>query len=91
MMTPAFDDFKKTLLEEFSQAKEQGLSSITIKAGELHKKTTGKTLQSNHRMPLCCKCMNHEFVESCDIIKYTPPKGEGSCLKIEYKIPRPPQ
>jgi hypothetical protein len=78
-----FDVGLRTMLEE---AAARGLRSITISAGDLHRRVGGYP-GTDHRMPVCCASMR-AAMRSGDRYVYRPPKGNGAKLAIEYYLPR---
>ena len=68
-------DYIETKLND---AKNEGLCSIRIKSGDIHKE-----LGLSSRMPTVCNAM-YKLQTSGDIIIERPPKGYGSRLIIEY-------
>lgn len=60
------------------EAKLNGLSEITLRAGDIH-----KSLELPNRLPSCCNAMRSiEGYKSMEIA--TPPKGNGCNVYIKY-------
>jgi 5-methylcytosine-specific restriction protein A len=79
-------DFRDALWREFARAEQAGASSVSVRAGDLHR-TVGGYPGPVHRMPLCCAVMQSERHPG-DRVLHSPPQGAGASLMIEYKIPR---
>jgi 5-methylcytosine-specific restriction protein A len=84
---PAAEDFRRALLEIVAEAERSGARSITVSAGELHRRVGGYPGR-NHRMPVCCEVMRSVMVAG-DTIVSQPPAGQGASLAIQYRLPRP--
>jgi len=83
---PSPKDFQEELVRMIGEAEKQGLSSIEINSGALHRKVGGYPGNS-HRMPSCCEVMR-QYMKSGDVVIKAPPKGNGASLTIKYKLPR---
>ncbi len=83
---PTMDDFRSFIAAAFSDAKNAGQTSITLKSGDVHRQLGGYP-SSNHQMPSCCNAMI-EATKAGDDILHQPPKGKGATLTIKYRIPR---
>jgi 5-methylcytosine-specific restriction protein A len=83
---PKSSDFQVMLNKIFDESTKNGLKSVTVISGELHRKVGGYP-GTNHRMPICCSIMRKN-VKKDDIILYEPPSGNGATLKVDYKLPR---
>jgi len=81
------EHFRDALEQEFVLAATRGDSSVRVLASDLHRKVGGYPSKS-HRMPVCCSVMRSMML-SDDVLVYTPAKGLGAKLIIEYKLPRP--
>ncbi len=79
-------EFENALIEIFQDAQKDGLSSVNVTSGELHRKLGGYP-SSNHNMPGCCSVMSR-IMESDDEVLDEPLKGKGSTLTIKYSLPR---
>lgn len=86
MTTPTTRDFEALLETKFSEAEKEGLSEITLNAGELHREVGGYP-GVDHRMPVCCNAMRNAMQIGDALIK-EPPSGQGASLTIKYKLPR---
>lgn len=82
----AKEDFDRELRLLLLNAAAEGLRTIEVVAGELHKLVGGYP-GNNHRMPVCCARMRAAMSEG-DQITYAPPKGNGARLSVEYELPR---
>lgn len=83
---PSMDDFRQALRSAVRRAELQGLTSIDINAGELHRSLGGYPGTGN-RMPACCDAMN-ELKRFGDEVIASPAKGKGASLTIRYRLPR---
>lgn len=83
---PTMDDFREELKAYFMWGKLQQMSSIVIKAGDLHRSVGGYPTPFN-RMTMCCNAMYQEQ-SSGDQIVERPNKGYGATLAIKYQLPR---
>jgi len=81
---PGIEDFKEAINSLFENTHKKGQKILRIKAGDLHEMVVGSRSNPN-RMPICCSAMYH-FCSSKDKVIYSPPKGKGANLEIEYKI-----
>jgi len=76
--------FEIVLDRMINKARQNGLLSIDINAGEIHR-SAGHYPGVNHRMPVCCAVMRSRM-QSEDHIIYAPPKGNGARLTVRYRI-----
>lgn len=83
---PRSDDFRAKLEELLETAAAQGLRTIEIRAGELHRLAGGGSGPDN-RMASCCSAM-YGAKRPDDTIVSAPPKGKGPTLTICYQLPR---
>lgn len=79
-------DFEAEINRRLVEATADGLSSIRLTAGEIHRALGGYPGKS-HKLPSCCIAMN-ACMRSGDVVVSAPPKGRGATLTIEYKLPR---
>jgi hypothetical protein len=79
---PSRNDFEMTLDRIIGNAKNAGLTSITVRSGDLHMEV-GDYPGPNNRMPICCSVMRSRMRPSDEIIEQ-PPKGNGANLVIKY-------
>ena len=86
-LPPTMDNFRKELADLFSNAQEDGRTSIEVNSGELHRALGGYP-GPHHRMPVCCDAMYQEM-RAGDRILSAPAKGKGASLTIRYLLPRP--
>ena len=74
------DDIRDYIQEQKSIAKMAGKSELVLRSGDVH-----NDLGLKQRHPQVCNamrtCMNAE-----DVILYQPPKGNGTTLRIQYKL-----
>jgi hypothetical protein len=85
---PTTNDFDRELRTLFQEAQAQGKSSVTVTAGDLHRRLGGYPGTTNHRMPIACQSMRKAMAGADKVIS-APPRGKGASLKIEYRLPRP--
>ena len=83
---PTKEVFHDHLSKIVESASKQGLSSIDITSGTLHREVGGYP-GNNHRMPVCCSVMKN-YMKSGDTILSQPKKGQGATLVIRYMLPR---
>jgi hypothetical protein len=57
MSIPTDSDFQSELNKIYYEAKSKRLSSIRVKAGEIHHRVGDYPNPSDHRMPVCCSVM----------------------------------
>jgi hypothetical protein len=84
--THGSDTFSAALEAEFAHGVRVGMPTITVQAGELHRRVGGYP-GPNHRMPICCEVMR-ATMRAGDRIVAQPPSGIGASLEIEYRLPR---
>jgi hypothetical protein len=77
-------DFTGELQKILAEAKQKGLTSILVNAGDLHRRA-GEYPGPNHRMPMCCSAMRKMMKDGDSIVK-SPPLGNGASLTIEYQL-----
>ena len=85
-MAPTAKVFRDYLIRLFESATKQGLSSIDVTSGAVHREIGGYPGR-NHRMPVCCSVMK-ENMKSGGSILSQPNKGQGATLVIRYILPR---
>jgi len=78
--------FRAALEALFAKAAEEGITSVTVNSGELHRQVGGYP-GSDHRMPVCCRVMQ-SVMQSGDEIPQQPPSGLGASFSVRYVIPR---
>jgi hypothetical protein len=83
---PTAKHFRIALRELFEEAAGRGDATVTVNAGDLHRRVGGYPA-SDHRMPTCCSVM-HRAVGPGDLVIESPPSGRGASLTIEYRLPR---
>ncbi len=83
---PTSQDFARELEHTLAHAEQQGLHSVWVTAGQLHRAVGGYPGPS-HRMPMCCDVLRKEMTGTDRIIAQ-PPKGNGATLTINFKLPR---
>lgn len=84
---PTAEDFRGELHAIFAEGKRSGPSSVTVRAGDLHRRVGGYP-GGNHRMPVCCEVMRSVMLAG-DSVLDQPPSGKGASLAIQYRLPRP--
>lgn len=82
---PTCGDFQRHLDAILDKAKRDGLSSITVQAGDLHRMAGGYPNKGNHRIPLCCSVMRDRMRKD-DRILTSPPNGDGASLLVLYLL-----
>ncbi len=83
---PTADDFRSELNRILKQAEEQGLPSVLVNSGDLHRRLGGYPGRS-HQMPTCCSVM-WSIKGPSDEVMSQPPSGKGATLTIRYRTPR---
>ena len=78
--------FQKQLRLVFRERTRAGAPSVTVIAGELHRRAGGYPGEG-HRMPMCCGVMRAHMQDD-DRLLFEPPKGNGATLSILYRLPR---
>ena len=78
--TMTTNDIKQYIEEQKRLAKVSGRKELILRSGDIH-----NDLGLTHRHPLVCNAMR-QCMNSGDIILYQPPKGNGTTLRIEYKL-----
>ena len=86
MAMPNTDDFHRTLAKYFQESENANQDSLTLEAGQVHRRVGGYPGRS-HSMPTCCNVMRKLMLEGDELL-YAPPSGKGASLKIRYNIPR---
>ncbi|HEY9090641.1 DUF7662 domain-containing protein [Parasphingorhabdus sp.] len=86
LSAPKMDDFRAALKDYLLEARSEGISSVVINAGKLHRLVGGYPTPFN-RMPMCCKAMYEEQTHGDRIVE-KPMKDFGASLTIEYRLPR---
>ena len=82
---PTKNDFLAELEHRIGVAMQEGNSSVTINAGELHRAVGGYPGPS-HRMPSCVSVMRSLIdIYNGDIID-SPESGMGARFTVEYKL-----
>lgn len=82
---PTSEDFQRRLEAIMDDARRNGKSSVTVRAGDLHKAVGGYPNRGNHRMPVCCSVMRDRMRDG-DRILASPPEGDGASLLILYML-----
>lgn len=83
---PSTGDFAAELERMLRDARTEGLASLVVTSGELHRRVGGYP-GPDHRMPACCSAMKARC-RGLDRIIVGPPSGHGATLKIEYNLQR---
>lgn len=86
MSAPSTEDFRQAILEIFDRAEKSGMTSVSIRSGDLHE-SVGIYPRVEHRMPSCCSAMKN-LMQTGDKIIESPPSGKGANLVIQYRLPR---
>ena len=81
---PTYRDFQRRLEAVLRKAGRNGLSSVVVQSGELHRIAGGYPGQ-DHRMPTCCRVMIKRMRGSD---KRLPDKlkNYGTTMRIRYKL-----
>ena len=74
------DDIRCYIQKQKEIAKMAGKSELVLRSGDVH-----NDLGLKQRHPQVCNAMR-QCMNSGDVILYQPPKGNGSTLRIEYKL-----
>lgn len=74
------DDIRDYIQEQKRIAKMAGKSELVLRSGDVH-----NDLGLKQRHPQVCNAMRY-CMNSGDIILYQPPKGNGTTLRIQYKL-----
>lgn len=80
-------DFQTALNNLFQNAHISGVPSVSVRAGDLHRRVGDYPDKKKHRMPICCAVMM-ESLKKDDRIIHAPPKRAGASLEILYLLPR---
>ena len=70
----------RTMLED---AKERGMASVVVKAGDLHK--LAGDYPGDHRMRSCCRVMKENMKESDEILP-NDLKEDGASFQARYNL-----
>lgn len=84
--TISVERFHRALRDILSDAVDAGKRHVDVLAGDLHRTVADPA--ATNRMPACCQAMMNEFDGDRDEILESPPKGQGSTLKVRYALPR---
>ncbi len=84
MPTPV--DFRRELQAVFEEAGRTGAVSVTVHAGDLHRRVGGYPGR-NHRMPVCCEVLRSAMAAG-DTVLNEPPSRKGASVMIHYRLPR---
>ena len=74
------DDIRGYIQKQKEIAKMAGKSELVLRSGDVH-----NDLGLKQRHPQVCNAMR-QCMNSGDVILYQPPKGNGTTLRIEYKL-----
>ena len=74
------DDIRDYIKEQKRIAKMEGKSELVLRSGDVH-----NDLLLKQRHPQVCNAMK-SCMNPGDIILYQPPKGNGTTLRIQYKL-----
>ncbi len=74
------DDIRDYIQDQKRIAKMAGKSEIVLRSGDVHNE-----LGLKQRHPQVCNAMRY-CMNPGDIILYQPPKGNGTTLRIQYKL-----
>ena len=74
------DVIRNYIEEQKRNAKMAGKSELVLRSGDVH-----NDLGLKQRHPQVCNAMR-SCMNSGDVILYQPPKGNGTTLRIEYKL-----
>ena len=74
------DDIRDYIQEQKRIAKMAGKNELILRSGDVH-----NDLGLKQRHPQVCNAMR-SCMNSGDIILYQPPKGNGTTLRIQYKL-----
>ena len=74
------DDIRCYIQKQKEIAKMAGKSELVLRSGDVH-----NDLGLKQRHPQVCNAMR-QCMNSGDAILYQPPKGNGTTLRIEYKL-----
>ena len=74
------NDIREYILEQKRIAKEKGEKVLELRSGDVH-----NDLSLKQRLPMVCNAMR-QCMNPGDIILYQPPKGNGTTLRIEFKL-----
>lgn len=79
---PNMEDFRKEIMEQLNEAKNEGKEYIDITSGDVHRKLGGYPGR-NHAMRTCCLAM-YELMKEKDDVRYAPASGYGATVEIRY-------
>ena len=74
------DDIRNYIQEQKRIAKMAGKNELVLRSGDVH-----KDLGLKQRHPQVCNAMRY-CMNPGDVILYQPPKGNGTTLRILYKL-----
>ena len=74
------DDIRNYIQEQMRKAKMAGKSELVLRSGDVH-----NDLGLKQRHPQVCNAMR-SCMNTGDVILYQPPKGNGTTLRIQYKL-----
>ncbi len=86
MSAPSTEEFRQAILSIFERAEANGMTSVSIRSGDLHRELGGYP-EGPHAMPSCCGAMR-SMMQMGDKEVQSPPKGKGATLVIQYRLPR---
>ena len=78
--------FRNAIISILHRAENDGLTSVDIRSGDLHRRVGGYP-GPYHSMPTCCTVMRSVMGANDQVIQ-SPPKGNGASLVIRYYLPR---
>jgi hypothetical protein len=81
---PTAQGFAREIEAFRDRARSEGKESITLTAGEVHRRVGGYP-GPTHRMPVCCAAMRRAMGPR-DAIVTAPPRGNGASLTIRYVV-----
>ncbi len=74
------NDIREYISEQKRNSKEMGEKVLELRSGDVH-----NDLGLKNRHPIVCNAMR-QCMNPGDVILYQPPKGNGTTLRIEYKL-----
>jgi len=82
-------EFRDALHQLFATATQTGKTSVTVNAGEFHRRLGEYPDPQKHRMNALCTVMLGEYSSKIgDFVLDKPAKGKGAILTIRYSLPR---
>lgn len=84
-MTPNRQDFQKCLDIILEIARNNNLSSIDVKASEIHRLVGHYPNQGDHRIPVCCSVMRDTMKETNKELPNSL-KNDGATMTIRYSF-----